>query len=181
MPDSRPSNLTMNLRLQPPATAFWFANGAVDGASVVGGELGFQWKELWMGEAGASFLIWPDYRKSSRNEAHVRMGIAPIAADGRVKGAGWVLQAQFLGGIQYLKRYLDCEELGCDEATTGLSVRLGLEASRWSKTGRGAFTTRLSVGTMAPLYQTVTGDKTSFDRPLDWAMDVALDIGIAFR
>ena len=182
-PDSRPSNLTINLRFQPPATAFWFANGAVDGASVVGGGLGFQWKEFWMGEAGASLLLWPDYRKSSRYEAHLRMGIAPIAADGRVEGAGWMLQAQFLGGIQYLKRYMDCSELGCEEATTGLSVRLGLEASRWSKTGRVAFTTRLSAGTMTPLHQTVTGNGSFLpDRyGLDWAMDVALDIGIAFR
>ena len=181
--DSKPSNLTLALRFQPPAIGLGFTNGSIDGASVLGGGLGLQRKEFWMVEAGGGLLFWMDYRKSRRYEAHLRAGIAPILADGRVEGSGWVLQAQILAEIQYLGRYLDCSELGCNEDTTGLAGRVGLEALRWSRSGRSAFTTRLSVGYMIPLDQTVTGygrDIAGRD-DLHSSMDVALDIGIAFR
>jgi hypothetical protein len=180
--DAKPSNLTLTLRFQAPATRFGWVNGdrRPDSISVLGGGLGLQWKEFWMIEAGGSFLLPP---MAGRSEVHLRAGIAPILADGRVEGAGWVLQAQVLGEIQFLERYLDCSELGCDENTTGLSGRVGLEALRWSKSGRSAFTTRLSVGYMIPLDQTVTGYGRDLTGRVDLhsSMDVALDIGIAFR
>ena len=94
-------------------------------------------------------------------------------ADGRVEGSGWVLQAQLLGGIEYLVR----AENGGTEKTTGLSLRMGLEASRWSKKGN-AFTTRLSVGSMMPLQQTRDGSWKGWE-DLHWAVDVALDFGMA--
>jgi hypothetical protein len=57
---------------------------------------------------------------------------------------------------------------------------MGLEASRWSKKGN-AFTTRLSVGSMMPLQQTrdYTWNGYFFAQDLHWALDVALDFGIA--
>jgi hypothetical protein len=165
--DAKPSNLTVTFRLQAPVTAARFVNGKGDGVSVFGGGLGFQWKEFWMVEAGGSFWFAWAY------EAHFRAGIAPILADGRVEGSGWVLQAQLLGGIEYLVR----AENGGTEKTTGLSLRMGLEASRWSKKG-SAFTTRLSVGSMMPLQQTRDASWRGWE-DLHWAMDVALDFGIA--
>ena len=175
--DAKPSNLTVTFRLQAPLTAVRFANGAVDGVSLVGGGLGLQWKEFWMVEAGGSFSLFFSY------EAHFRAGIAPILADGRVEGAGWVLQAQVLGEIQYLVRIRNDDDFGgAEEKTTGLSGRMGLEASRWSRK-KVAFTTRLSVGIMMPLQQTRddTWNGYFFAQDLHWAMDVALDFGIAFH
>ena len=160
--DAKPSNLTVTFRLQAPLTAVRFANGAVDGVSLVGGGLSF----------------WPRNSEAAISyEAHFRAGIAPILADGRVEGSGWVLQAQLLGEIQYLVRTENDDGIGGTEKTTGLSLRVGLEASRWWKKG-SALTTRLSVGSMMPLQQTRDGSwKGSED--LHWAMDVALDFGIA--
>jgi hypothetical protein len=179
---SKPSNLTLALRFQAPLTGVRWVNGnhRPDSFSAVGGGLGLQWKEFWMVEAGGSVLLSVQGGKS---EAHLRAGIAPILADGRVEGAGWVLQAQVLGEIQFLERYLDCSELGCNEDTTGLAGRVGLESLRWSKSGRSAFTTRLSVGYMVPVDQTVTGYGRDITGRVDLhsSMDVALDIGIAFR
>ena len=173
--DAKPSNLTVTFRLQAPFTAVGFANGRTDHVSLVGGGLGLQWKEFWMVEAGGSFSLFFSY------EAHFRAGIAPIVADGRVEGSGWVLQAQVLGEIQYLVRIKLEESSAGTEGTTGLSLRMGLEASRWSKKGV-AFTTRLSVGIMMPLQQTRDAwwnDYILKSQDLHWAMDVALDFGIA--
>jgi hypothetical protein len=178
---SKPSNLTVALRFQAPATRFGWVNGnrRPDSVSVLGAGVGLQWKEFWMIDAGGNFLL---PLMGGKSEAHFRAGIAPILADGRVEGAGWVLQAQILAEIQYLVRHQDCSELGCDENTTGLAGRVGLEALRWSKSGRSAFTTRLSVGYMVPLQRTITGygrDNYPWNENLHWALDVALDIGIS--
>jgi hypothetical protein len=176
--DAKPSNLTVTFRLQAPLTAVRFANGAVDGVSLVGGGLGLQWKEFWMVEGGGGLSFWPKNSEAAINyEAHFRAGIAPIVADGRVEGSGWVLQAQLLGEIQYLLRAENDDGIGRTEKTTGLSLRMGLEASRWSKKG-SAFTTRLSVGSMMPLQQTRDASWRGWE-DLHWAMDVALDFGIA--
>jgi len=131
-----------------------------------------------MVEAGGSWSIGITVKSY---EAHFRAGIAPVLADGRREGAGWVLQAQILTEVQYLVRDVYEDGLDGTEKTTGLSGRLGLEASHWSR-GTSAFTTRLSVGGMVPLRQDRGEDWNDYiekSRDLHWAMDVALDLGIA--
>jgi hypothetical protein len=71
--DAKPSNLTVTFRLQAPLTAVRFANGAVDGVSLVGGGLGLQWKEFWMVEGGGGLSFWPKNSEAAINyEAHFR-------------------------------------------------------------------------------------------------------------
>ena len=65
--DAKPPKLTMTLRLQAPVTAVRFANGAVDGVSVFGGGLGFQWKEFWMVEGGGGLSFWFKNSKAAIN------------------------------------------------------------------------------------------------------------------